>query len=144
MKNLLLICGLCILVGGACGQARPPIQSIGDVQPYLEKQLGIPTSIDTHYVDTQPPEDFTTIFFKYENRPDLNYQKIAEVLSKGFGEPVYARGKSKPHITGKLIPLYQTPWGNIYKVQFGVSPVDPPLVIISVFDDKNEIPIPAK
>lgn len=142
MKNWLLILGLYIVVGTACGQTRPPIQSIRDVQPYLEKQLGIPTAIDTEYVGGGYTEDFTTLFFDYKNRPDLSYEKIATVLSKGFGEPVHARGKSTPPIMGGVIPLYQTRWGVIYKVQFSVSSLNPPSFMISVSDDKNEIPIP--
>lgn len=165
MKNLLLI-GICLgFILTACEKKTVHIQSIHELQPYLEKYLGAPTVIDTVYkgrlqalekyltsptvIDTEYREglqamDFTTLYIRYENRTDLSYNKIAKILSKGFGEPIFPIEKSPHPYYGGLIPMYKTPWGIVYKVQLYISSLNPPSFMISVSDDKNEIPVPTQ
>lgn len=144
MKKLLLILGLFVNLTTACAQKQAPVQSIYDIQPYLEKNLGKPSTFEIAHKGARDARDFTTLYFTYKNRPDLNYKKIAEVLSKAFGEPAYPIGKSIPPIRGGLIPLYKIQGKDIYKVQFDLVSRNPPTFIISISDDKNEIPIPTK
>lgn len=144
MKKLLFTFGLLALLTTACVQQHAPIQSIYDIQPYLEKNLGTPTTFKIAYKGERGAMDFTSLYFTYKNRPDLSCKIIAKVLSKGFGEPAYPIGKSIPPIRGGLIPLYKIQGEDIYKVQFDLVSRNPPTFIISISDDKNEIPIPTK
>lgn len=143
MKKLLFIFGLLAILTTACGQQPVPIQSIYDIQPYLEEKLGTPSSFEIAYKGERRAKFYTTLYFRYKNRPDLSFAKVAKILSQGFGEPVNAKGKSIPPIQGGLIPLYKTRGENIYKVNFSISQTIGEGTIC-IFDDQSEIPIPTK
>lgn len=144
IKKLLCILGLFVILTTACAQQPAPIQSIYDIQPYLEKNFGTPTSFKTTYKGERWTTHYTTLYFNYENRNDLNFSKVAKILSKGFGEPVHVKGNSRPPISGGLIPLYMLQGEYVYKVQFSISSQTPASLTICIFDDQNEIPIPTK
>lgn len=144
MKKLLFIFGQLVILITACAQQVAPIQSMYDIQPYLEKKLGTPSISETAYKGTRGASVYTTLYLTYENRPDLSYEKIAAILSKGFGETIYPLYKTTPINSGGLIPLYNTKYGTVYKVQFGMIKEDPLSFTICILDDKDEIPIPTK
>lgn len=146
MKNLFSIYLLVFFFSSACSSQPAPIQSMKDIQPFLEKHLGTPTEIDTTFASKEDHELYTSLDFYYKNRNDLNIEKISRVLSEGFGEPVYRKDKNPESRSGGLIPLEKGMYGVLYKVQFGKFGKEehPANYIICILDEKKEIPIPEK
>lgn len=143
-KKLLCILGLFVILTTACAQQPAPIRSMYDIEPYLDKKLGTPSSFETTYKGEWGAKYYTTLCFRYENRNDLNFTKVAKILSLGFGQAVHVRGKSLPPISGGLVPLYMLQGEYVYKVQFSISSRTPTSLIICILDDQGEIPIPPK
>lgn len=144
MKKLIFTFGLLLTLATACAQQAAPIRSMYDIQPYLEKEIGAPTSFETTYKGEWGAKYYTTLCFRYENRNDLNFTKVAKILSLGFGQAVHVRGKSLPPISGGLVPLYMLQGEYVYKVQFSISSRTPTSLIICILDDQSEIPLPTK
>lgn len=118
--------------------SQAPIRSMEDVSPYLEQYLGQPTSIDTSYLITGKNG---MLCFYYKDRPDLSYQRIAEVLSKGFNIPLYSLDTLTLPAIIKMLPVQRRSDGYIiHKIEFGKASKNSASYLICIRDENNELP----